>query len=241
MTETRRGILIAFEGIDGAGKTTQAMIMAERARLAGLDVVCSKEPTNGQWGQRIREASAAERMSAADELEAFMRDRREHVDGLITPALAKGSVVILDRYFLSSAAYQGSRGFDPLDLLGKNEKAFPIPDAVFLLDASVDVGLERIASRGYPSNPFERRESLEAVRRAFDVLERPYIHRVNAEASIEAVAEKVGRIFYETVLFRHDCFKPYLDRCEPIFCEHRIEGECDYPRRSKSMLERGHE
>ena len=93
-----KGVLVAFEGIDGAGKTTQLQALADVLTAAGQTVVTSKEPTNGPWGRRIRESAVTGRMSLADELDAFIHDRAEHAEQLVEPALRSGLIVLLDRY-----------------------------------------------------------------------------------------------------------------------------------------------
>src|SRR6476660_6710847 len=101
-----RGILVAFEGIDGAGKTTQAELLGRHLRQAGLTVVQTKEPTSVPHGQRLRASAATGRLGKDEELQAFLDDRRDHVRTLIAPALGRGEVVIVDRYYFSTAAYQ---------------------------------------------------------------------------------------------------------------------------------------
>jgi dTMP kinase len=168
MDRTDSGILIAFEGIDGAGKTTQARLLAESLRAAGKSVVSSKEPTDGPWGRKIRASATAGRLPPADELHAFTEDRKEHVRDLIQPALRRGEMVILDRYFYSTIAYQGSNGFDPDTLAAEMLAAFPVPDAVILIDVPPAVGLARIREgRGETPNAFEQLSHVEEVRRLF--------------------------------------------------------------------------
>ena len=129
----RPGLLLAMEGIDGAGKTTQIRALESLLRQAEVPHVATKEPTNGPWGRRIRESARTARMAPNDELEAFLRDRREHVTDLLTPSLQAGKVVLVDRYYFSTVAYQGARGLDPKDLLARNAFA-PEPDLLIVLD-----------------------------------------------------------------------------------------------------------
>src|SRR5947209_1050262 len=135
-----RGVLIAIEGIDGAGKTTQVNRLAEVLRsVGGLEVVTSKEPTNGRWGQKIRQSAASGRLPLEEELEAFIQDRLEHVAQIIVPSLAADKVVILDRYFYSTIAYQGARGADIAYLDRHMREIAPVPDVVYVLD--IDPGV----------------------------------------------------------------------------------------------------
>ena len=161
------GVLIAFEGIDGSGKSTQAKKFVEWATKLGLDVVSSREPTDGPWGKKIREARFTARLSPQDELAAFIADRQEHVETLIKPALHRGALVVIDRYYYSTVAYQGARGLDPADLLQKNRAFAPVPDLVVLVDVDPKAALERIASRGQGTDLFENLTALTKVRELF--------------------------------------------------------------------------
>ena len=129
-----RGFLIAIEGIDGAGKTTQAAMLAEKLKALSLDVVSSKEPTSGPWGTIIRASAHSGRLTPEEELEAFVEDRKQHVEEVIAPALARGAVVILDRYYFSTATYQGARGIDAGAILAANEQFAPRPNLLVIVD-----------------------------------------------------------------------------------------------------------
>ena len=135
------GFLIAFEGIDGAGKSTQAKILHDQLAGRGWSVVLTKEPTTGPWGQILRDSAQTGRLSIEEEVETFLKDRREHVSELILPRLRAGCVVIVDRYYFSTAAYQGARGVDPQELLRRNEEFAPEPDLLVLFDLEVERGL----------------------------------------------------------------------------------------------------
>jgi dTMP kinase len=189
----KRGRLIAIEGIDGAGKTTQAQMLADHLRSLGHTVVITKEPTDGPYGRKIRAlSSAGESLSPDEALAYFIADRREHVRDLIAPRLQAGDVVITDRYFLSNVAYQGAEGLSPEDVLQQNEALFPLPDAVLLLGVSPEEGLRRVTARGGELNQaYERIDFLLRAAQIFAALERPYIHRIEGEASPEAVHELI--------------------------------------------------
>ena len=122
------GFLVAVEGIDGSGKTTQAERLARYCDEKRLTYVLSKEPTSGKYGQLIRNSASRGRLSAEEELDILLKDRREHVDQVIQPALDQEKVVILDRYYFSTAAYQGAHGADPEIILSRNESFAPQPD-----------------------------------------------------------------------------------------------------------------
>lgn len=177
------GLLIAVEGIDGAGKTTLANTLAERLRAAGFPVNASKEPTRGQWGRVLRDSAASGRLTPDEELRLLLLDRREHVEELINPALARGEVVILDRYYPSTAAYQGAAGLDVANLLEQNAFA-PAPDVVLVLDLHPAEGLRRIRARGDEPNLFETEEALTVCRQIF--LDMPLPTRAVLDASLSA-------------------------------------------------------
>jgi dTMP kinase len=187
-----RGRLVALEGLDGCGKTTQAARIAEALRKRGRDVVVTREPSDGPIGRRIR-ARAREAMPAPveEQLQLFMDDRREHTALVIEPALAAGRDVITDRYYLSTVAYQGARGIDWRDILDRSEAEFPRPDAALVFELPAEEGLARARARGgAPDLWFEHAEYLNAVAAIFAALDRPYLARVDASGSADAVTAR---------------------------------------------------
>lgn len=195
---TRRlpqGLLLAFEGIDGSGKSTQARRFVEWARAQGYEVVSSREPTDGPWGRRIREARFTARLSPEDELAAFLNDRKEHVETLIKPALARGAIVVVDRYYYSTVAYQGARGLDPQALLAQNRAFAPIPDLVVLVDLDPKAALERIHARGQGQDLFENLGALTRVRELFLSLVDGHVAVIDGARDPDSVfADVRGRI-----------------------------------------------
>ncbi len=182
-------MFIVLEGIDGTGKSTQARKLAEHFIAQGREVILSREPTDGPWGTLLRNSAETGRLSPEEELETFIKDRRQHVEELITPALAAGKVVILDRYYFSTMAYQGARGFDPQQIRKDNEAFAPVPDLLLLLDLDVDTALTRIGSRGDTANEFEQRANLARCREIFlSVKDEPFARIIDANASTENVA-----------------------------------------------------
>jgi dTMP kinase len=185
---------VAIEGIDGAGKTTQVELLAQRLRQAGIDVLRAKEPTDGPHGRRLRASAVSGRLPPQEELDTFLADRREHVDTIIQPALAAGRTVILDRYYFSTAAYQGARGMDPEAILALNEAFAPQPDLLVLLKLSPATALARIAARGDGSgNLFERRETLQRCAEIFDTIRRPYLLVVDGALAPDRIHAAIAR------------------------------------------------
>jgi len=200
MSESRRwpGALIAVEGIDGAGKTTQVVFLAEALRHAGLEVVASKEPTGGPHGAALRASATTGRLSPRDELQAFLADRREHVDTLIRPALERGAVVVVDRYYYSSAAYQGARGIPVEEVIALNEAFAPRPDLVVLLDVPANVGLGRVRRRDTVENLFEREEELQRSLEIFRSLQGEHILRLDGQRPVEALHAEILEAVLQT-------------------------------------------
>lgn len=185
------GFLVVIEGIDGTGKTTAARRLCEFCDEHGLPYLASKEPTDGPWGRKLRESAQTGRLSLEEELELFIRDRREHVEQSIRPALKAGKIVVLDRYYFSTAAYQGARGANPEAILAANEQFAPQPDLLMLLDADPTQTLERVRSRGDVPNEFERESALREIRGIFLGISRPYLVRINASSGIDEVTRQV--------------------------------------------------
>lgn len=186
------GRLIVFEGIDGTGKTTQIPLLAHYLTSLGHKVKVTREPTTGQFGQKIRELYVQRTsVSKEEELQLFIADRKEHVEQLVVPALGRGEIVLCDRYYLSTAAYQGANGFDPVEILKMNSFA-PEPDIALIFEVSITTSLARITrGRGEELNDFEQEESLARVSRIFRDLDLCCIRRINAERSIEDVHKSV--------------------------------------------------
>jgi dTMP kinase len=184
-----RGLFIVIEGIDGTGKSTQVKRLGEWFSSQGREVVLSREPTAGPWGKKLRESAATGRLSPADELQYFLNDRLQHVEELIKPSLAAGKVVILDRYYFSTMAYQGSRGFDPAGIRAKNEAFAPVPDLLLIMDVDVDTALQRIGGRGDTANEFEKRDSLQRCREIFlTLVDEPFAHVIPSRGTLDEVA-----------------------------------------------------
>jgi dTMP kinase len=185
-----------LEGIDGAGKTTQAARLEAALASNKVPVLRTKEPTDGQWGNALRASATKGRMSPHDELALFLKDRREHVEMLITPALAAGKVVIVDRYYFSTVAYQGARGMDPGELLRINEAFAPEPDLLVFLDVDAEVGIKRIRERGDKQNAFEQEAALRDVARIFQSLDFPYMARIPGTLPPEDITAGILELLY---------------------------------------------
>lgn len=187
-----RGILVALEGIDGTGKSTQVGRLTALFGARGYNTIALHEPTHSPWGRRLREAMAAgQRLSApSQELALFLQDRRYDVAAHIKPALASRQLVLMDRYYFSTMAYQGALGIDPEAIRRMNEAFAPVPDVVCVLLVPPSLALERIRQgRGLTDGVFEREGYLTRVDEVFRSLRGPHIHHINADQPTDVVTE----------------------------------------------------
>jgi len=191
--DLKKGLLIVFEGIDGTGKSTQMDLLGQHLVNKGYPVISTREPTTGQYGMKIRQLYLKrDSISKEEELELFLNDRREHVRELIQPALTDHKIVLCDRYFLSTAAYQGAVGFEPQEILRLNSFA-PDPDLALLFTAKPELSVKRIAGRGDALNDFERQDELQKVSDIFLSLDKPYITPIDGSGTIEYIHQQVIR------------------------------------------------
>ena len=193
--EQKKGLLIAFEGIDGTGKTTLALMLKKRLEALGHSVVMFKEPTNEtEAGKKIRSSYVEGRASLDIELQWFIEDREWNVTTRILPALAENKIVFLDRYFFSTACYQGVRkNNDWFSILELNRKKFPEPDLTIIFDLDVQLAIKRIMRDRSNANTFEGMQNLRDVRALFlEIFQLDTIGNyilINAEKSIEEIFE----------------------------------------------------
>lgn len=198
------GCLIAFEGIDGAGKTTQARLLYSHLKDQGYNVLLTREPTNGPYGQKIRELfTSRQKVTPQEELDLFINDRRQHVEEVIKPALHEGRIVITDRYYFSTMAYQGAMGLSVPDIRRRNEEFAPVPDLVILLIARPDETVERIRNnrRERPNN-FEKEDYLRRVQDIFLSFNDSFIYRVDGHNVIDAVQASIQKAINQLITAR---------------------------------------
>jgi dTMP kinase len=157
-----RGVLIALEGVEGSGKSTQCRLLAEFLTARGHDVVSTSEPDGTALGTAIRTLFEAEgpAPTALTQTFLFMAARQEHVTRVIAPALARGAVVISDRYADATVAYQGyGQGMDVQTIRELNMLATGgvLPDLTLVLDLDPVAGMRRI--RGRALDAFEKMDT----------------------------------------------------------------------------------
>lgn len=199
-----RGKFITFEGGEGAGKSTQANLLAARLRAQGIDVVLTREPGGSAGAEIIRHvllSGAAKPLGAEVEAVLFAAARADHLDHVIRPALERGCWVVCDRFADSTRVYQGALGkVDPRILSGLERVTVgdAIPDLTVILDLAADLGLQRARSRaaGGDSDRFEKEgldfhEQLRAAYRDIAAREPGRCILIDASGSENKVADDV--------------------------------------------------
>lgn len=197
------GAFITLEGIEGAGKSTVALWLAEWLRERGLRVRLTREPGGTALAERVRQIvleRGAEHVSGEAETLLMFAARAIHLDNLIRPALAAGEWVVSDRFTDATRAYQGGgRGLemDWIDALAARVHGGLTPQCTLLLDLPVTVGLSRARSRRGAADRFEVQTQtfFERVRAVYLDLARrepQRIHIIDASAPLEAVQRQVA-------------------------------------------------
>jgi len=181
-----RGILVAIEGIDGVGKTTQSIRLVERLKAIGFNAVRFFEPTNEtQEARQIRrtlEHSSPKKPS--DLVDLFLADRKHDVEMHIMPALLEKKIVVMDRYFLSTAAYQSdNRPWQ--EILEMNREFAPEPDISFIINWPADIAMTLIEKRDNGLTTFENETALINVRGR-------YLEMAREDSGNYVVVEKIA-------------------------------------------------
>lgn len=208
----RKGYLFVLEGIDGSGKSSACEKLELLLESDGYDVVRLREPTNeSDWGKEIRVRSPRGELSPIEELELFIRDREWHVQNRILPALDAGKLVLLDRYFFATGAYQsGATGIPWPEILKRNREEIraPEPDVIFILDLDARVGLARATGRENRANlQFERLERLVKVRSAYLEIAELDIGTfvvIDAGKSLDEVVQEIYQKIIQTIKLRNN-------------------------------------
>ncbi|MDD6359664.1 MAG: dTMP kinase [Parafannyhessea umbonata] len=204
----RRGTFISLEGIDGCGKSTQATLLADRLEAAGHEVVRLREPGGTAIGEKIRKILLDPQNGAmADECELLLYEasRAQLVREVIAPALARGAVVVCDRYLDSTYAYQaGGRGLDASLVSRCNElgSCGVLPDRTLVLDLDCEDALARATAGGADRLEQEGMRFQERVRAAYLRLakaEPARVRVVDAAGSVEDVAGRVDAALRDVV------------------------------------------
>lgn len=162
---------IVFEGIDGSGKSTQCSLLYNFILSKNIPVKLLAEPTSGEYGQKIRKMLQSDKpIPVEEQIQLFMDDRQQDYNVNIKPCIDSGITVVMDRYFYSNAAYQGSSSFSPSQIIRKNiSRGFPLPDRVYYIDIEPAEAMKRIIERNGSGKTelFEKKAFLEVVRNNF--------------------------------------------------------------------------
>lgn len=208
MPHLAKGLLIAIDGIDGAGKTTQCNLLNDWLISEGFSSIIVKEPSkDGKYAKEIRKRSEnrifnQQKYTPEYELNLFTEDRKENVKKKILPNLKDNNIVIMDRYYFSTIAYQSALGLDANYIKKINEEFAPIPDITIIIDVTPQVGIRRINGRGDTCNSFEKKDYLEKVRKNFlQMREYPNVHFIEGDhhKSAEDVFQIIKKIVEEEI------------------------------------------
>lgn len=203
----KRGCFIVFEGIDGAGKSTQAKILAEKLTSLGKRVYMTAEPTDMPSGKALREVLGGKiKKSDAEIALMFTLDRVAHnidKDNGIEKMLDEGAFIICDRYYYSSLAYQGSTiDYSWVRALNVECPAIRHPDLCIFLDLTPKQSMQRISQGRETTEIYESEEILTRVRNSFmrvidDMSEIDTIKVVDASGRVEEIADNIFRCVEE--------------------------------------------
>ena len=190
-------MLINLEGIDGCGKSTQSQFLMEKFESDNKKTILLKEPTNGKYGQMLWNMLSGKIEATTEEiLHLFVLDRKDHVNQKIKPALDEGKIVLMDRYYYSTMAYQAAAGIDVNRIRRDNEFA-PKPDIVLIFDLAADLAMKRVRSHSV-AEVFEKEEYLEKVRKAYlNLGDDPLVRIIDATRTPEKIFDEVWRLVSE--------------------------------------------
>jgi len=202
------GFLFVLEGIDGSGKTSACKELEKKLESVGYDVTYLREPTTeSPWGKEMRERSPRGDLTPEEELELFIKDREWHVVNRIRPALEDGKVVLLDRYFFATGAYQSTvMNLHWKEILRRNREdiSAPEPDIIFILDVPAEMGLARATGRtGIANLQFERLDRLIKVRQAYlDIAmnDTGNFKIIDAKNPLDQVVDEIYDIITDTII-----------------------------------------
>lgn len=194
-----RGIIITFEGIDGAGKTTQTSKVYQGLSEMGYKCVALREPGGNPVSEKIRGILLDNNNEISDKTEIFLycAARSQMVDSILTHYLDNGYIVLLDRYVDSSLAYQGfGRGIDLSMIMELNNYATcgRFPDLTFVLDIDVDKTIERKGGLKKDRIELAGRDFIDRVREGYLNIKREGLYIINADRYIEDIYKDIMSI-----------------------------------------------
>lgn len=188
----KNGIFITFEGGEGAGKSSVLAHVAAALRMAGYEVVCTREPGGSPLGEQIRhwllDHKTSVRIGGTSELFLFLAARAQHLEETIRPALKRGYVVLCDRFNDSTIAYQGAArglGIDYVETLCHLACNGTLPQLTVLLDVPTDVGLQRTKQTAKENAKAGEVDRIEAEKQEF--------HATVRQALLDLAAKDISR------------------------------------------------
>lgn len=196
-----KGKLIVIEGIDGSGKSTCAKNLAEKLNSINIKTIYTFEPTHSHYGAKLRDSMLSEDLDAEEELLLFVKDRKEHIEYMIKPALEEGYFIILDRYFYSSIAYQGAKGIDINRIINMHKDFIIKPDIVFIFHLPIDIALNRIISKRGIADRFENETYLKKVDKIFHSFNEPFIYHIDTDKDIKIINDELFNILEKSKMF----------------------------------------
>ena len=196
-----KGKLIVIEGIDGSGKSTCAKNLTENLISINIKTIYTFEPTHSHYGAKLREGMLSEDLDAEEELLLFVKDRKEHIEYMIKPALEEGYFIILDRYFYSSIAYQGAKGIDINRIINMHKDFIIKPDIVFIFHLPIDIALNRIISKRGIADRFENETYLKKVDKIFHSFNEPFIYHIDTDKDIKIINDELFNILEKSKMF----------------------------------------
>ena len=184
----KHGRFIVFEGIDGAGTTTQSELLFNNLKSNGIDCLLTREPWNSHPGILATKAIKKEKNIGATSLQLlFCADRAEHLEKEIIPALEEGKIVICDRYYYSTLVF-GELSKVEKKLIEKINDYFLKPDICFLLDCDPEIALGRIKKRGEKEEKFEKLPLLREASKIYKKISRlEEVIRIDGNKSKEEI------------------------------------------------------
>lgn len=198
-----KGVFIVLDGLDGSGKSEMVKLLHNYlfSKSKKYRILTTREPTNGTYGNEIREMLAREQdpnINGQKMLELFIKDREDHLKNTIIPFLNKSNghevnIAICDRYYYSTIAFQAAQGLD-INMLVELNKKFLSPDAAFILDIEPETALERI--KGREKEKFEKLEFMKKLRKNFLKLPKllnDNLNIIDASKSLDLVFKDVKK------------------------------------------------
>ncbi len=191
----QKGLLIVFDGIDGCGKTTQIQMVGDKLKAMGYPIYRTSEPSGNEYGQLMRKRLKEPHSKILDpyiDALLFTLDRYDHCMREIIPELNQGHIVLTDRYYYSTIAYQTAQGVDKKWLINL-QQFLMTPNVYFLFDIDPKIALSRITNREIKER-FEKEEFLTKVRKNFlntKAFVNVFVDIIDASLDVEKITNQI--------------------------------------------------